>query len=373
MSTKKQISGLCKLYSIYEEIPEEFLDETDVLSEFYQNISDISQSHHRIVRVSKGSNKKSFAFKVFRFCNSKLQQRFILKEEVSICKKEIESLLDSLGEFLKAFDQANKVSQIPLTKPKFEIGFTKAKDELFSHCYKDIIEHLNRQIRIFFRFEKKTRLVSFPSKSLNIAVINSFLQKLSTWVTAKSNISTRIDFLLPTSVTFFRAITMCSTDCAYDNSTIVLIGDVYCPNTKCLGKLRLHKKTFQSLGRSDYQCPQCGSVCQVRNIPSDEQRNSFFLSLGPGVYIFEESAKTIQDIIGDVYCPGEYCLNEEICKSLGGYVTTPRCIFGCHNCGAWLFIHKVAFTLQEHVKTTKTDKTRFFFAKKDVTRQTIVQ
>ena len=83
-----------------------------------------------------------------------MQQRFILKEEVSISKIEIESLLDSLGEILKAFDQANKVSQIPLPKPKFEVGFTKAKDELFSHCYKDIVEHLNRQIRISFRFEK---------------------------------------------------------------------------------------------------------------------------------------------------------------------------------------------------------------------------
>ena len=31
---------------------------------------------------------------------------------------------------------------------------------------------------------------------------------------------------------------------------------------------------------------------------------------------------------------------------------------------AWLFGHKVPFTLQEHVKTTQTDKTRFFFAKK---------
>ena len=80
---------------------------------------------------------------------------------------------------------------------------------------------------------------------------------------------------------------MCSTDCAYGNSTIILIGDVYCPNSKCLGKLCLHKKTFQSLCRSDYQCPQCGSVCQVRNIPFEEQINSFFLSLGQGVYIFE--------------------------------------------------------------------------------------
>ena len=49
MSTKKQISSLCKLYSIYEEKPEEFLDETDVDSYFHHNILDISQSRHRIV------------------------------------------------------------------------------------------------------------------------------------------------------------------------------------------------------------------------------------------------------------------------------------------------------------------------------------
>ena len=142
---------------------------------------------------------------------------------------------------------------------------------------------------------------------MNITVINSFSQKLSTWVTAKSNISTRIDFLLLTSVTFLRAITMCSAltpDCGYDNSIIILIGDVFCPNTKCLGKICLHKKTFQSLGRSDYQCPQCGPVCQVRNILFEEQTNSFILSLGQGVYIFEESPKSVQDAIGDVYCPG---------------------------------------------------------------------
>ena len=78
---------------------------------------------------------------------------------------------------------------------------------------------------------------------------------------------------------------MCSAftpDCGYENSTTIFIGDVYCPNTKCLGKLCLHKKTFQSLGKSDYQCPQCASVCQVRNNPFEDQTNSFFLSLGPG-------------------------------------------------------------------------------------------
>ena len=103
--------------------------------------------------------KKTFAFKVFHFCDSKLQHRFILKEEVSFSKKEIESPLHNSGEFRKAFDQANKVLQIPLPKPKFEIGITKAKDELFSHGYKDIVEHLNRQIRLSFRFEKNKTCV----------------------------------------------------------------------------------------------------------------------------------------------------------------------------------------------------------------------
>ena len=50
----------------------------------------------------------------------------------------------------------------------------------------------------------------FSIRKFEHSVINSFLQKLSTWVTVKSNISARIDILLPTSATFLRAITMCS-------------------------------------------------------------------------------------------------------------------------------------------------------------------
>ena len=56
MSVKKQIPSLCKLYSFYVEIPEEFLDETDVDSCFYHNIFDISQYQHRTLRDSRGSN-----------------------------------------------------------------------------------------------------------------------------------------------------------------------------------------------------------------------------------------------------------------------------------------------------------------------------
>ena len=225
---------------------------------------------------------------------------------------------------------------------------------------------MNRQIRLSFRFEKNKNCV-FPSKRMNITVINSFLQKLSTWVTSKSNISTRIDFLLLTSVTSFRAVTMYSAftpDCAYKNSTTILFGDVYCPNTKCSGNPCLHRETFESLGRSDYQCPHCASACQVGNIPFEDPTYSCFLSFGQRVYIFEYNAKSIQDVIGDVYCPGKYRSNREKCEPLGGYVTTPRYISACGKCSARLFVHKVPFVLQEHVKTTKTDKTRFFFARK---------
>ena len=66
----------------------------------------------------------------------------------------------------------------------------------------------------------------------------------------------------------------------YDNSNINPIPDLYCLNTECSGKLCLCKKTFESLERSDYQRPECASVCRVRNIPVEGQRNSLFLSFG---------------------------------------------------------------------------------------------
>ena len=152
MSVKKQIPSLCKLYSFYEEISEEFLDETDVDSYFYHNIFDISQSQHRIVRVSRSSNKKAFAFKLFQFCDLKTQQRYIIQEEVNISKRELNCLVDNLRDFLKTFDQASKCIEIPLPKPKVEIGSTKSEDNLFVHHYNNIIEHPNRQIRLSFRF-----------------------------------------------------------------------------------------------------------------------------------------------------------------------------------------------------------------------------
>ena len=107
-------------------------------------------------------------------------------------------------------------------------------------------------------------------------------------------------------------------------------------------------------------------MCQVRNIFCEEQTNFFFPVVWSWVYIFEKSLKSVQDVIADVLCPGKYCLNREKCESLGGFLTTPRSIYAGRKCGAWLFVHKVHFMLQEQVKTTKKQtKHAFSFLKKD--------
>ena len=104
MLFKKQFPSLNTLYSLYEGIPEEFLDGTVVDTYFYHNIFDIPQSQHRIVQVTRGSNKKSFAVKLFQFCDLKTQQRYILQEEVNISKGGLTCLVDSVRDFLKTFD-----------------------------------------------------------------------------------------------------------------------------------------------------------------------------------------------------------------------------------------------------------------------------
>ena len=102
--------------------------------------------------VSKGPNKKPFELELFQFCDLKTQQRYILQEEVNISKRELSSSVRSLRDYLTAFDQANKCIQIPLPKPKVEIGSRNLKDNLFTQNSQDVFEHSDRQTRLSFRF-----------------------------------------------------------------------------------------------------------------------------------------------------------------------------------------------------------------------------
>ena len=151
------------------------------------------------MRVSRGSNKKSTAIKLFQVCDIKRQQRYILQQEVNVSKRELTCLVDSLRDSFKSFDQASKCKQIPLPKPKVEIGSTMSKDNFFAHYYNDIIEHPNRKFRLSLRFGMNNSWV-FPTKCLNFTAINLFLQKLSTLIIAKFTISTRTDITLQTNV-----------------------------------------------------------------------------------------------------------------------------------------------------------------------------
>ena len=199
MSVKNQIPSLCKLYSIYEEKPEEFLDKTDVDKFFYHNTFSISQSQHEIVRVSGGSNRQSFAIKLFQFCHLKTQQRYILQKEMNISKTELICLANSLRDFLKSFDHATKHIQSPLPNPKVGIGFTKSKGNLFAQYYNDIINiHIDK---FDYRSDlETTNLAYFQSKCLNYTAINLFLQKLLNLTIAKFTIYTRPDITLQTNV-----------------------------------------------------------------------------------------------------------------------------------------------------------------------------
>ena len=272
MSVKKQIPSLCKDCSFWEKILEEFLDQTDVDSYFYHNIFDTSQSQHRIVRVSLGSNKKSFAIKLFHFCDIKTQQRSILQQEVNVSKREITCLVDSLRDFLKTFDHASKCIQIP----RFPYGSPKLRLDLKSQKTISLLNiitiSLNTQIDKFvYRSDlEKTMVAFFSSKTLNCTAINLFLQKLSTLIIAKFIICTRrTDFTLQRSEKNLRAVTMYSAFTVIVGMTIALLFSL----GTCVVQIQNVRVNFactkrpQSLDRNDHHCSQCASVCHLRIIP----------------------------------------------------------------------------------------------------------
>ena len=193
MSVKNQTPSLCNIYSFHEDLPEEFVDQTDVNKYFHPKILDLSQSQLRKVRVSRGSNKKSFAIKLFQFCELKTQQRYILQEKVNISKRKLTYFVKSLRDLLKTFDHVSKCIQIPLQKPKKRLDLQSQKT---ISLFFTITISLNIQLDKFsYRSAlETTTLAYFPSKTLNYTAINLLLHKLSTSTIEKFTISTRTNF-----------------------------------------------------------------------------------------------------------------------------------------------------------------------------------
>ena len=108
MPIKNQLPTLSKLYSIYEEIPEDFLDETDIDSYFYHSILNITKKENRLVRLSKTSNKNSFYLKVFKFDCSIIQQKYFSSEGITLTRRKLGVVLDCLNYFLLQFEAARQ-------------------------------------------------------------------------------------------------------------------------------------------------------------------------------------------------------------------------------------------------------------------------
>ena len=223
---------------------------------------------------------------------------------------------------------------------------------MFSHCYKDIVEHLNRQIRLSFRFEKKQDL-------------RPFHQKL--WTLRWSIDSHSCQLGLPRNQTSLQESIFCCLQVWHfceqlkyvARSTLIAgmpIALLFSLGT-CIVQIQsvwvnfASTKRFLNLSEEAIINARDARLCAKFTIFLLDIKQILFL-FGQGVYIFEESPKSIQDVIGDVYWPSKYCFNREKCEHLEGYVTTPRSIHGCRKCGARLFVHNVPFMLQEHVRTT---------------------
>ena len=158
---------------------------------------------------------------------------------------------------------------------------------------------------------------------------------------------------------------MCSSitvDFGYDNSTIILNGDVYCRVSLACTKV-LFNLSSEAIINVRNEC--LGARCAIFLL--EVKQVLFFCRLAKGFTFLKRIQNQFKLVFEDVCCPGKYCCNREECESLNGYVKFLRSIYAWRKCGAWLFAHKVLFMLQEHVQTTKTDKTRFFFVKKSGT------
>ena len=129
---------------------------------------------------------------------------------------------------------------------------------------------------------------------------------------------------------------MCSVftpGCRCETSNIDIFGNVYCPNTMCSDILHVNKKIFE---RSDFQCPQCSSVCQERNVAFEEQTNSFSFSLVKRVLFLKKQKKSIEDVIRDIYCPTR---SNESCVHLS--TSNNSCFYECKKCKACSHLPKI--------------------------------
>ena len=164
--------------------------------------------------------------------------------------------------------------------------------------------------------------------------------------------------------------TMCSAftpDCGNDNSTIILIGDVFYPNTESSGKLCLHKKTFNLSAEA---------IINVRNVRLCARFAIFFskikqipfscrLPRAKGLTFLKRVRNQFKMLLEMcIVLASKYFFNREECESFDGYVTTPRSIYGCGKCAPGCSFTKLTSCFRSTIDDRNRQNALFLCLKK---------
>ena len=120
---------------------------------------------------------------------------------------------------------------------------------------------------------------------------------------------------------------------------------MYRPNELYYGKPCRQRKTNQSLGKSDSQCPYCTFTAQGRKFPF-KANNFIFLEVWPKVFcLFENIQITIQEILRDVCCPGRFCSRQK-CVYVHTWKENDELWYECLKCKTWCYVLNIPFQEQ---------------------------
>ena len=189
---------------------------------------------------------------MFQFCDLKPRKHYTLQKEVSVSNEELPSLVDSLSDLPKTFDEASHCLLIHLRKFKIEIRSRKEKKTSLL-ISKKITVIIQKDNFVYPSVLETANLTLFPSKTWKCAAIIQYLQNLST--IAKFMNLRRTNVRLQTVVKLLRAIAICSIfnpECQYDQSLVNLIENVFCRKKMCSGKRNVVRLKICSISRQKW-------------------------------------------------------------------------------------------------------------------------
>ena len=190
------------------------------------------------------------------------------------CSQKITQLQSTLSAiFPSILLKRASVYRFLYRNPRLKLDLKNQKNNLFAQYYKDIFGH-----PYFGSDLETTILASSSSKSLNYTVINLSLVKLPILTIGKFTTSTRNDKRFKKMWKYWEHLRCVAPSFLIVAMTIAILkflGTYIVRIQRVRVKFACIKRVLYSLERSDYQCLQCESLYQVRNVPSRNKQIRF--------------------------------------------------------------------------------------------------